>query len=205
MSAVFEVMTSGAESRILYAMNTPEAKASMESVEAIFGPQNWAGYISIGNAALNPVMGSRVVTAVCGVIPSYLYDIGARAAERKFHIDTARVYDKMFTFTQPKDGLPELPSSAKFYGFGETHCIAGMSGDPAVENVLDVYFGADPEDAEQFFGLDRCRGEYSTMYGVTYMRGTKQVVRVKVYTYNDATGHADWDGAMQIALSLMGQ
>lgn len=205
MSQILEVMTAGSESRTLYAMNSAQAKESMATVESVFGPQNWAGYISIGNATANPVMGSRIVTAVCGVIPPYLYEAGARAAERKFHLDTGFMYDKMYTFAPPASELPSLPSSAKAIAIGFNHRIAGLGGDPAVEQVWDVYFSADPDECEQFFGLERRRGQHSTLYGVTYRHDTKEVVRVKVYTYDNPLGHADWEGALQEALATMSE
>ncbi|MBU3577601.1 hypothetical protein [Polynucleobacter sp. UK-Kesae-W10] len=203
MSQILEVMTTGGESRSLYDMRSAEAKAIMDEVEKIFGPQNWAGYISIGNSVSNSAMGSRIITAVCGVIPHYLYDIGARGAERKFHMDTGFMYDKMYTFAPSADQLPVLPPSAKAIAIGFNHCIAGRGGDPKVENVWDVYFSADPDECESFFNLDKKRGLYSTLYGVTYDHQTKEVLRVKVYTYDNNAGHSDWDGALAEALATM--
>lgn len=199
--SVLEVMSSGAEQRNLYAIKSEEAKQQMAVVEQLFGPQNWARYISISNPVFNPVLNTRVVTCVCGVIPAYLYDVGARAAERKFHLDTGFQYDKMYTFAPALDELPALPEGAQPIAIGFNHRIAGLGGDPAVEQVWDVYFIADPATTEAFYSLEEKRGEYATMYGVTYMRDTKEIVRVKVYTYDSEQSHYDWEQALQIALA----
>jgi hypothetical protein len=193
-------MSSGSETRVLYAIKSDEAKAIMAQVEAVFGPQNWASYISIGNPAYNPVLKTSIITAVCGVAPGYVYSLGGTSAERKFHMDTGFMYDKIYTFAPGAEDLPALPSSAKAIAIGSNHCIAGMGGDPTVEDAWDVYFSADPDEAEQFFSLERKRGQFATFYGVTYHHSTKEVLRVKVYTYDNDIGHWDWDKALEVAL-----
>lgn len=201
MSQTLETMTVDGESRNLYPINSEKALEYRKLVDDAFGKQNWAGYISVSNPVYNQAVGSTVVTAVCGVIPQYLYDIGARTAERKFHLDTGFMYDKMYTFAPPLDELPSLPPSAKPIAIGYNHTIAGMAGDKSVESVLDVYFIADPDETEAFFGMDRVRGAVATMYGLTYDKESKDVLRKKVYTYDTESGHYDWENALQIALS----
>lgn len=203
MSSILETMSDGSSQRVLYQINSDEAAECKRIVEEVFGPQGWGGFISIGNPTFNPVMNSRIVTAVCGVIPEYLYAIGARAAERKYHLDTGCMYDKMYTFAPAASELPTLPQSAQPIAIGFNHLIAGASGDPAVEQVWDVYFSAEPDECESFFGLGRTRGIYATLYGATYRHDTKEVVRVKVYTYNHPLGHSDWQQALQVAMTTM--
>jgi hypothetical protein len=113
------------------------------------------------------------------------------------------MYDKMYTFAPDSSQLPSLPPSAQTIAIGFNHRIAGAPGDESVEQVLDVYFSADPDDCEAYFGLERARGIYATLYGATYDKDTKQVVRVKVYTYNHPIGHSDWQQALQVALTTM--
>jgi hypothetical protein len=196
-------MVSGQEARSLFSISSDAAVACKQSVEKIFGPQNWAAYISISNPVMNPVMNTRIVTAVCGVIPPYLYDVGARAAERKFHLDTGFMYDKMYTFAPGKDELPTLPPSSRAIAIGFNHRIAGLGGDATVEEVWDVYFAADSDECELFFNLPRQRGLFATFYGATYMHGTKEIVRVKTYTYDTEHGHGDWDHALSVALETV--
>ncbi|CAB5220296.1 hypothetical protein UFOVP236_21 [uncultured Caudovirales phage] len=196
-------MVSGEETRTLFAITSDAAKPCKAAVEEVFGAQNWAGYISIGNPVFNPVMNTRIVTVVCGVIPPYLYEIGARAAERKFHLDTGFMYDKMYTFAPSASELPALPTSARAIAIGFNHRLAGFGGDPTVEEVWDVYFAADPDECETFFQLPRQRGAYATFYGATYMHQTKEIVRVKTYTYETQHGHGDWDHALAVALETV--
>lgn len=203
MSQPLELMVSGGEVRSLFRITSNEAAPCKEAVEEIFGPQNWAAYISIGNPSYNAVMKTRIVTAVNGVIPQYLYDIGARSSERKFHLDTGFMYDKMYTFAPEASELPTLPPSANVIAVGFNHRIAGMGGDPTVEEVWDAYFSADCDECEAHFNLDRLRGEYKTFYGVTYLHQTKEIVRVKTYTYDNQHGHGDWDQALAIALTTL--
>lgn len=198
--SILETMSSGSETRVLYAIKSDEAKAIMAQVEAIFGPQNWASYVSIGNPSYNAVLKTNIVTAVCGVAPGYVYAMGGTSAERKYHMDTGFMYDKVYTFAPGPDALPALPASAKAIAIGSNHIIAGLGGDPEIEKAWDVYFSADPADAEQFFNLEEKRGEFATFYGVTYDHVTKAVLRVKVYTYDNDGGHWDWDKALEVAL-----
>lgn len=202
MSQSLETMVSNGVQRDMVRMNTDAAKQYMNTVEQVFGKQNWAGYVSIGNPVFNPVMNTNIVTAVCGVVPQYLWDSGARVAERKFHLDTGFMYDKAFTFAPSASELPSLPQSAKPIAIGYNLRIAGRGGDPAVEDVWDCYFSADPDEAEPFFGLEQNRGSYATYYGVTYQHQSKEIVRVKVYTYDSKVRHGEWEQALEIALAL---
>lgn len=185
----------------MYKIDAAEAVAIRAAVEERFGPQNWAQFIAIGSPAFNPVMQQTVVSVVYGVIPNYLYDIGAKVAERKFHMESGCMYDKMYTFSPDPSELPALPPTATPVCIGFNHRISGQGGDAAVENFWDVYFGADTADCQAFFGLPSLVGAFTTLYGVTYRHDTKEVLRVKTYTYDRPVDNANWEQALQIALA----
>lgn len=197
-------MTDGVSDRFLYHIDSPQAQQLMIEINQTFGSQNWHQFISVGNSDWNEVMHSRIVSAVYGVIPPHLWAIGARAAERKFHVDTMCVYEKIFTYSQPAEHYGFLPTSATTWGEGFLHTIAGLKGDSSLEDIGDIYFIADPDETESMFGLKRLRGKHATRYGVTFRRSTMEVVRVKVYVYDDAESHWDWEGAVQLWIEADG-
>lgn len=191
-------MTDGVSDRVLYHIDSPKAQELMVEINQKYGSQNWHQYISVGDSAWNEVMQSRIISAVYGVIPPQLWAMGARAAERKFHIDTQSVYEKIFTYSKPASEYGFLPKSATTWGEGYLHTIAGLKGDPALEDIGDIYFTADAEETESMFGLKQLRGKFATRYGVTFRRSTMEVVRAKVYVYDDESSHWDWEGAVQL-------
>jgi hypothetical protein len=97
--------------------------------------------------------------------------------------------------------LPELPASANPIMVGTNHCIAGLGGDAAIEDVSDVYFSADCAEAETFFNLSQIRGAWKTYYGVSFNKNTKEVLRTKTYTYDDERGAGNWEKILEIALT----
>lgn len=201
MSSPVETMVSGLYERVMHNISSPVARGSIEAVEAIFGRQNWNAFTAISNPAYNSAIGQTVVSMIYGVIPDYLRSAGGKAAQRKFHLESQSTYDKIYCLPKGKEEYPALPPSAQLIAYGETHCVAGYAGDEAVELLGDVYFSADPAEAEAFFGLEENRGLHSTYYALTYRKATKEVVRTKVYKYDDAFGAGDWEQALSIALT----
>jgi hypothetical protein len=186
-------------------MASPQAEELMIKINTQYGQQNWNAFVSVGNPTWNSALNTHIVTAVYGSIPPYLYKMGARAAERKYHIDVNEVYEKMYIFVPAADDLPALPPSAFVQAIGFNHRIAGMPGREEVEKVYDVYFGADCDECDEFYGIPKLRGKFATWYGVTYLRDSKQIVRVKTYTYDEPSYFADWEGALRVALQVDGK
>jgi hypothetical protein len=202
MSSILEVMSAGDEQRELYTIGSEKAAQSVKIVEAAFGKQDWNNFVAIGTPAFNAALQMTVVSAIYGVVPHYLHAIGARVAERKFHLDTNLVYEKMFTPVPDGIALPALPATARKIGLGINHCIAGLGGDQSVEDVNDVYFSADPAEAEAFFQLPEKRGAWKTYYAVSFHKDTKAVLRVKTYTYDHANGPGNWERLLELALLM---
>jgi len=200
MSFPVEVMVSGPLTRAMHAVQAPESHGFTLKVEEIFGRQNWTAFTAVSNSNYNEAIGQTVISAIYGVIPDYLSQAGAKAAQRKFHLESASVYDKIYRLQKVDEQCPALPSSAKVYAIGETHCVAGYSGDASVEQFRDVYFSADKSDIESMFNTQVSEGKFSTYYALTYNKETLEVVRTKVYQYDSAAA-GDWDLALEIALS----
>lgn len=201
MSSILEIMSSGDEQRQMFTMGSSKASEIVRTVEDVFGRQNWANFVAIATPSYNPALQMTVVSAVYGVVPHYLYAIGARIAERKFHLESKLMYEKMFTPIPDGKQLPALPQSAIPLWVGCNHCIAGMGGDLSVEDVHDVYFSADPADAEAFFQIPEKRGAWKTYYGVSFNKNTMQVLRVKTYAYDTQDGPGNWEKLLELALA----
>lgn len=201
MSLVLETMSSGDEQRQMYTIGSEKAQEIVRSVEAVFGKRDWMNFVAIATPSFNAALQVTVVSAVYGVVPHYLYEIGGRVAERKFHMETKLVYEKMFTPVPDGVALPALPPSAKTIGLGVNHRISGMGGDASVEDVCDVYFSADCAEAEAFFQLPEKRGAWKTYYGVSFNKNTQQVLRVKTYAYDAESGPGNWEKLLELALA----
>lgn len=201
MSLVLETMFAGDEVRQIYTIGSAKAAESIKVVEDVFGKQDWVNFVAIGTPSFNAAFQMNVVAAIYGVVPNYLHDAGGRLAERKFHLDTKMVYEKMFMPTPTGYVFPPLPPSAAVIAIAVNHRIAGMDGDASVEDVHDVYFSADCAEAEQFFQLPEQRGKWKTYYGVSFHKDTKEVLRVKTYAYDYENGPGNWEQILEIALT----
>lgn len=186
--------------RATFLIDAPEAAQSKQSVEAVFGKQNWLQYIGISEESDSPVGGARVVTAYYHMVPDYLIKRGVRMARRKFCLDTGCVHEKLIDFVSfDLNKLPALPPSTRPIATSENHCIIGYKVDPTVERYADAYFYADPAECEAFFGLPRVRGTVQTSYGITYDVFTKAIVRVKAFTCDNADIAPNWEGLREFA------
>lgn len=204
MSSITEVMSSDGMERISYLINSPEAEPLKAAVDAAFGPQNWKYFVCISDESESPVGGARVITAQYHIVPTYIANLGIRVARRKYCLESGCVHEKLIDFIGfDSEELPSLPASAEIISVSANHTVAGFKADPDVERYADVYFFANPEECESFFGLSERRGKWQTAYGLTFDVESKGVVRVKTFAYDDENISPNWDGIKTGAIQVI--
>jgi len=193
-----EVMTDGNSTRYAYANGTAQFNAMVEHLRAQFSvvgdPQMWN---SVSSAQRNEIFDDEVVSAFFVTAPTYLTEIGAVSASRKFFLSKGWVYDKAYFFQPPGSSPLPMPDGAKAFGIGKLISVYGQPGEDDLSQYQCLYFmHTDHAAVEAWAGRSLPQGKYSTFYGATFdTTPDVRLMRVKTYTYDQQTAYSDWDVA----------
>lgn len=186
-----EVYYSGDNTRSMGSTHSPIAEDSSALVAKAFPWFHQEDYYSISTPAYHEVLGERVVTcclpiAATDALAGPSYALG----NRKFCLDTKTSFLRLYKLFEGEKPA-WLPPSAKVLFVGENHAEYGRPYNDKADRFTDLYFSANPAEAEAHFGLPERRGKYETFYGATVVDG--KPVRVKQYVYDEQGGFSDWD------------
>lgn len=184
------VSSNGANQKSIYVIDKAP-QAVIDGFTSVFPDVDLSTIGMISEAAYHDIIQEPVVTAFLVEWSQIALVQNGRqllTKSRKYCMDQVGFYDREYLFCD--ETFDFLPPSANVIAKSEN---VNLSEGLTIPDFYDVYFDCDPDVAEEFFGLERSRGEHSTYYAVTVVDG--QVVRKKQYVYDAPTVSSDWNDA----------
>jgi len=195
MSEHAEIWYSGDVQRTTFADEHQPADI-YEALRLVFPWVQKEHYFSISEPSHHDIIGEPVITC-CFPLPEAIALLGPNTAlgARKFCMDSATSFLRTYElFDRPRPDW--APESADILFVGKNLQEFRRPFPDVVTRFEDIYFSADPDEAEELFGLPYRRGAFSTWYGVTLLDGV--VSRVKQYCYEEDGKFADWRRAYDV-------
>ena len=184
------VSSNGANQKSIFVIDKAP-QAVIDGFTSVFPDVDLSTIGMISEAAYHDIIQEPVVTAFLVEWSQIALVQNGRqllTKSRKYCMDQVGFYDREYLFCD--ETFDFLPPSANVIAKSEN---VNLSEGLTIPDFYDVYFDCDPDVAEEFFDLERSRGEHSTYYAVTVVNG--QVVRKKQYVYDTPTVSSDWNDA----------